>query len=1320
MILLMVLPLGGRLFAQAPLTSYECELEPMRAHVFSSNAQTFTFGSYATGADISTAWLKSNGGYGELPGAVYGILPVSVSNNIKLPGNGFYFGERQMKYFGLTGGGLVYFGETDELRPTYDPYSVFNTIAGTETMKDIAFIRFYENKVSNPPPTVFHKAGDNTSVQYEIVADTLFIAYNNVKVFDETFSFQYAFTKDGDVSLIPVNIRPQKTCKFAYGLYKGPTSKTGFGGCFLGDLEGELTTHTYPQIAIDNTSYPKKTYRFHGPEPCVAVENPTVEWNYIAGTDYIEFGNSKMTCNGNACLFILSEKSTLTSSELPQDGTIYKTGDKIGSNSNLVFVGNAYPDKLYFSGNRTASNLKPATIYYIHAFPYNTDCSFVRYNTTNILTRPVSTALKPVNSISVDATTIAENGFTLNINKGTAERYILAVSRRQINPLAMLTFPYKEGGYKAGDRVKFHYVSAEFDELYDLEILTAEGSAAQYEVTDAEPNSDYYYYVWSTDAAQQKFSLDRRTCGASTLYRTTAVFVFDSAAPDQGQVKTSVPAGWELPNSNDRGFFVRDQGGDRILNAELFLPEAGKYRREAISPTMQGGKSVAVSVDFYFWYGGGEVSKNKKLRSGDTVYVQYKCVSDNTWTTLKTLTGANTKEGDYTVTTDRFFPKENFNLRFVGISSVELDQNEEWAFVGIRRIEVGSECNAISSTPEVSKIMNDRATLSWYDEDNTPQAASYYLRYRLSENEDWTGRIAKTRQYTFTGLQPNTLHNMEVAAVCAPGDTSDYVSVPAFTTLRGLPYELVSDASSGITFNIGALPASGPASLTAPDAEKAVWAPKEKGTDSYLGLDVNASLNNPLWLNLPVLSTGASRGKAQFSFGLSAWDATTQQQASFGATDTLLVLFSTNNTFDRSNTKLQVDLSQVTPQGKTFNIEFEVEDSYQYWAIYTNLQTAGNVLFIDSLNIRWGEMYCNAVSNIRHSNIGYYSVDISWNGEGEQYGIFYNDRKTDKWDSVFTYETTHTLKGLTSATNYQYYIVAYCDADRIKASERSSERYFQTEKVCEVPTLEVMKGSETWQGVTLITHSNEPNRQFKFEPKGISIDYGLYAGNRKKDTIDIAGLTFFLDTLKGATYYVKVCALCANDTSDWSEPKEFTLKPTPVCHNPTNLKASVNAATQVATLSWTAGTNNEAYAVFVRAGSSRQDTIPTSRTSLNTKVEPDVVYTWTILAACEEPLYSDIVRGPSFSFNSVGVESMQDFDKAVKVRIFENQIIIENNQGLYIKSLQAFSVDGKLLRTYSVNSTQNAYIYHTLPKGAALLRVLGENGKTATYKTIIL
>ncbi|MDE7357060.1 MAG: fibronectin type III domain-containing protein, partial [Bacteroidales bacterium] len=239
------------------------------------------------------------------------------------------------------------------------------------------------------------------------------------------------------------------------------------------------------------------------------------------------------------------------------------------------------------------------------------------------------------------------------------------------------------------------------------------------------------------------------------------------------------------------------------------------------------------------------------------------------------------------------------------------------------------------------------------------------------------------------------------------------------------------------------------------------------------------SLNNPLWLNLPVLSTGVSRGKARLSFQVSAWSAANPTQAAtFGATDTLWVLFSTDNKFNGTTAKIKADWSEVTPQGKTYTVDFDVKESYQYWAVYTGLQTAGNVLFIDSLNIEWTEIYCDAATRLRESSSSR-SANLAWTAEGEEYGIAYTIRKTDKWDTVYTHETSYTLTDLLPGTPYQYFIIVYCDAERQKASGNSAYSYFQTEVECSVPTIEIVKGSETWQGVTVITQSDdEKTRQF--------------------------------------------------------------------------------------------------------------------------------------------------------------------------------------------------------------------------------------------------
>lgn len=1332
--LLCLLPLGGRLSAQASFKTYECETLPVQAHVFSAGAQTFTF---STGdiTEISPLWI--NASITSMMTAVeqYSTAkPAPKTATASLPGNGFYFGSKQMKYFGLTGGGLVYFGETDQLYPTYTPE--YGMGSNPAPLEDFLCIRFSTKEAASGATEVY--ADENTTVQYEFSAtqDTLFVAYNNVKVFDASdhasvFTFQYVFTRDGEVLFIPVAMQPQgSTLYLVYGLFQN--KKGGrYDECrFLKDLDGTVYSTGYTWMAIKSTQYPTQTYRMAPPASCTPVENPVVEWSYTAATDYIELDNNVMTCNADKCLFILSEKSSLSGADLPADGTEYASGDQIGSS---VFVAYSYDNygTLWLGGSvaaRRASGLKPGTTYYLYAFPYNTDCTGIKYNTTDIPYRVITTAIAPVNAVSVVASSITDTGFTLNIDKGSAEQYILAVSQRQMNASTMTVLSAKQGGYQAGDKLNFRYKTSSLEEFYTLEVL-AVGNAAQFEVKDAQRNEDYYYYVWSTDATQSRFSFETRTCGVATPYYAPAFLAFDSASVVfDGESIT--PAGWTIPTGNK--FRVANNGESRGLTVGLCPPldaygdKVGDLHTNAVSPIIKGGGAFSASVELYFWQEDASLNvHDAAIREGDGLEIQYKKLSESDWKTLNTLTSTNTKSGLQTIVTPEFNTEEDFQLRFVASSTVKPDGG--FTNASINSITFGGVCNAISSIPEVSQIMHDRVTLSWEDANNTPMAKSYDVRYRLSENSEWVSQTSKLRTYTLTGLNPHTQYTVQVAAVCSR-ETSDYVDV-TFTTFHGMPYEFALASGStalpeGVTLKTGVLPAAGEAVLAEPDADKTVWAPMQKATNVYgAGVTVDANLNNPLWLNLPTISTGVLSGTARLSLKLSAWsDGNTAQAATFGETDTLWVLFSKDNKFNATSAKIKVNLSEVTPQGKTYTSDFEVKDAYQYWAVYTNLQTAGNVLFIDSLNIDWMEQNCNGVTNIRNLKTDFYSVDLAWDGEGMEYGIFYNDRKTDVWDSVYTHETTYTLGGLSSFTNYQYYIVTYCDADRLKASEKSSMRYFQTKKVCEVPTLEVLEGSETWQGVTLITHSNEQSREFIFDPRDYYFEDGtiLTAGNQKKDTIRITGLYYVQDTLNGVVYFVRVRGLCPDDTSAWSEPKEFTLLPTPVCHKPTDLKAEVNVATKTATLSWTAGTNNIAYTAFIRAGSSRQDTISTSRNSLNYRVEPDVVYTWSMMSACEKPLNSGKTYGPSFSCSNVGNESVQSFDKAVKVRVFENQIIIENNDGLYIKSLQAFSVDGKLLRTYTVNSNQNAYIYHTLPKGAALLRVLGENGKTATYKTIIL
>ncbi|MDE7102036.1 MAG: hypothetical protein K2O37_04510, partial [Bacteroidales bacterium] len=393
---LMVL-LGGKVFAQAALKTYQCETEPMRVHVFSSDAVTFN--GFADGDSICHLWINANGTYDTMKALNRSQYPfpepAAKTALASLPGDGFYFGEKQVKYFGLTGGGQVYFAETDVMHPTYDHDA-------SVIPDNYIYIGFQAAIPSTVTVAAYPKktevlATATTSVQYEIDADTLFVAFNNVKVFDTggrafVMSFQHAITKDGEVRFIPVSMQPQgepdavKAQNIFYLNYGLFTNKALRESRTLQSLAGAVTSNGMVNITITKNAYPSQTYRMYPPEACQPVENPSVKWSYMAAADYIEFNND-MTCNeGQACLFILSAEETLTGENLPVDGTEYMGKSKIGS-SLFVIRGTITGDGvLWLSGKeaeRRATGLKAGTTYYLHAFPYyNQDCAGVKYNKT--------------------------------------------------------------------------------------------------------------------------------------------------------------------------------------------------------------------------------------------------------------------------------------------------------------------------------------------------------------------------------------------------------------------------------------------------------------------------------------------------------------------------------------------------------------------------------------------------------------------------------------------------------------------------------------------------------------------------------------------------------------------------------------------------------------------------------------------------------------------------------------------------------------------------------------------------------------------------
>ncbi|MDE5762122.1 MAG: fibronectin type III domain-containing protein [Bacteroidales bacterium] len=344
------------------------------------------------------------------------------------------------------------------------------------------------------------------------------------------------------------------------------------------------------------------------------------------------------------------------------------------------------------------------------------------------------------------------------------------------------------------------------------------------------------------------------------------------------------------------------------------------------------------------------------------------------------------------------------------------------------------------------------------------------------------------------------------------------------------------------------------------------------------------------------------------------------------------------------------------------------------------------------------------------------SVDLSWKGSGLSYAVIYAPRVGDvKADTLRTEQTSVSLTDLTPNTPYSVYVVSYCGAGYTLPSSPSATAYFNTPVLCSAPRIEVVEGSVTWQGVHLVIEAPVPDRQFRIIPKDEECPVERYELTSSKDTVKLYG---FIDC-ENITYQVMARSLCLVDTSEWSEPVEFTTLPKPECGAPSTLWVGVNEGGRTATAHWTSGEKNKSWLLMYKEKSAqRYDSIEVRENSFTFyALKPNTVYTWRVQASCDHYLYSNLVYG-EFNTAHVSLSSAQFADK-LRMRVDANQIEIQNADGMYIKTLEVISMNGKRLKTYEIYSSDNVLIPHTLPFGPAVFRITGEGGETAVYKLMI-
>jgi hypothetical protein len=385
-------------------------------------------------------------------------------------------------------------------------------------------------------------------------------------------------------------------------------------------------------------------------------------------------------------------------------------------------------------------------------------------------------------------------------------------------------------------------------------------------------------------------------------------------------------------------------------------------------------------------------------------------------------------------------------------------------------------------------------------------------------------------------------------------------------------------------------------------------------------------------------------------------------------------------------------------EGKTVKLRF-------YWRNQTKAKLYISPISIDPL--------CDVPTNVKadESSLSSNSAKITWEASAYAYQLSYQKEGASSWDTITVPDKYVILDNLESDVTYQYKLRSLCSTATSDTSEWSSTYIFATKAVsCFVPSA-ISAGSITYKSAVISWTGDASKYQVDYRPasasKWTSVDTITQSSYR------VVGLS------PETSYSYRMRSICAEgDSSVWSEIQVFNTTVVPECVAPTNLISS-NASDNSVSLTWSADSGNMEWTLRYRPGnvtSWKSVTSLTDKSYLLQDLQPNTLYLWSVKATCEDSYTSGWATQESFTTATSGIGKATDRD--AKVYATAGFVHVINASHKFIKRLEIYAEDGRLLQAYEVNSDENLILNSTLGKRVILLKLVGESD-SGLYKLLI-